>query len=202
MLGKSEIILRRSDQDPAIVIEPFNEKQLQPNSYDLRLGNWFIRQRYTPIDYSNVKTIVPQLDLRDEDCMKDVWNRPEHVIDNQIFILKPLEFVLSHTREIVGTIHSYSTLLKARSTLARVGLDVCASAGFGDVGYINHWTLALKNLTAYPLLLCPGMRLCQISFQEVDSEFSEKEEYHGIYNSRDEWKPEDMLPKLGTQRLF
>ena len=48
MILSGKEILKRKDQD--IVIEPFNENQVNPNSYNLRLHNELMVYESSPLD--------------------------------------------------------------------------------------------------------------------------------------------------------
>ena len=171
-----------------IVIDPFTASQLNPNSYDIRLGDWFIltKEIHHPID----------LEVSDN----DIWQDPIHLKYNTQFILEPGQCILAHTHECIGS-YKHATLLKARSTFGRLFIDVCPSAGFGDIGYINRWTLEIKNNSTNYYILKPGMRIGQIAFNEIKGQ---GKSYIGSYLQHLDrsWKPEDMLPKLGNKRVF
>ena len=194
MLGTNEIIKQQSKNN--IYIDPFELSQLGPNSYDVRMGEWVVEE----VESSTI------LFLDEELQTNKIWQEPRFISGN--FIVAPGAFFLTHTMETIGS-HKYATLLKARSTIARVGLDICASAGFGDVGYVNKWTLEIKNNSKNHIELKPGMRLAQISFQEVKGytqyQGAYKQNYVQKYTDGEsyqiEWKPEDMLPKLGPGRF-
>ena len=48
MILSGKEILKRKDQD--IIIEPFNENQINPNSYNLRLHNELMVYEKSPLD--------------------------------------------------------------------------------------------------------------------------------------------------------
>ena len=48
MILSGKEILKRKDQD--IIIEPFNENQINPNSYNLRLHNELMVYENSPLD--------------------------------------------------------------------------------------------------------------------------------------------------------
>ena len=185
MLGSKGII--REYNKGNIVINPFNESQVNPNSYDVRLGNWFISPK---INGSPLSLEIPE-------SVEAIWQAPRLVNYGNIFILEPGAYVLAHTNEFIGS-HKHATLLKTRSTFGRLFIDICPSAGFGDVGYTNRWTLEIKNNSNNHYILHPSMRIAQISFMEVKEK---GKVYQGAYNGMT-WVPEDMLPKLGIERVF
>ena len=49
MILSGKEILKRKDQD--IIIEPFNENQINPNSYNLRLHNELMVYENSPLRY-------------------------------------------------------------------------------------------------------------------------------------------------------
>ena len=188
ILRSEEIKLQRNKGH--IIIEPFNESQVQPNSYDIRLGNWVIRQ-------DNNFNVIDLVDGKES----NLWEEPQYYDNDKIISILPHEFLLSHSLEIIGTLDKFSTLLKSRSTIARLGLDICASAGFGDVGYVNKWTLEIKNNTNKLILLTPGIKIAQIAFIKL---IGKGKKYNSIYNpdSFSDWKPEKMLPRVSYSRLY
>ena len=191
-----------------IFIYPYIKEHINPNSVDLTLGNWFIRQNET-------KSTISLISDTDE---QNIWDEPQFVMDNQLFTIRPHEFILAHTREIAGAYTKYTTLLKARSTLARCGIEICCSAGFGDVGFVNHWALEIKNQTNKHIYLQPQMRVCQLAFFKIEGE-DKYNPYHGSYVQRFDarngieqnlfieenekvWSPYDIIPKLGYEKLM
>ena len=184
MLGYHEIKRERTKGN--IFIETYNENQVNPNSYDIRLGENFVRE--------HISNFVIGLDLSDSQDF--IWSTVQR--NSRLFIIEPGENILAHTEEFIGST-KYATLLKARSTLARCNLEICASAGFGDVGYINRWTLEIYNRGKNSIKLMPGMRVAQIAFSEV----KRPNQYEGAYkNDIMNWEPEMMLPVLGHSRVF
>lgn len=136
-----------------ITIEPFNPDQLQPNSYDLRLGSELVR--VFPNDKWGrtmaINTRKPSVVL------------PADPTDDGSFVLEPWEFYLGHTEEVVGSDH-FVPMLHGRSTAARHGLMIHLTAGFGDIGWKGQWVLEIRNMTPYDMKVWPGDRICQVEF--------------------------------------
>ncbi len=171
-----------------IVIVPFKEEQIQPNGYDLTIGPWVIRYKtYGRQQHMTVLLDEPELDY--------VFAVPECMGDGGHIMLRPLERILCHTQEMIGTKNKYVMQVSTRSTLARWGIDVCGSAGFGDVGFVNKWTLELQNNTNGTIAIPVGARVAQAYFEEVSGPIEIL--YTGGYNVKDgiDWIPTDMLPK-------
>ena len=183
-----------------IVIERFNEENLQPNSYDFTIGKYVARYKYT-YDYN--KEDYPLVDIATND-ISTLYNIMECA---KIIHILPGERILCHTDEFFGTIRGSVACLATRSTIARLGMDICGSAGFGDLGYVNRWTLELQNNSPYEYAIPVGTRVGQVYFQEIKNYLGQPK-YKGDYNLEhnfninyeellEKWQPEMMLPKVG-----
>ncbi len=165
-----------------IIIEPFEQRQLGTNSYDVRLGPYY----YIP--NHNMVTV----NFTEEEDAQQFWLGPHHADDGYIRI-RPGDTILAHTEEIVGGRNGFTTSMRARSSIGRSCLSVCKCAGVGDVGYISRWTMEITNHSHAMAILPVGLRVAQILFDEVGETVRE---YAGKYGSWHEWSPKDMLPKL------
>jgi dCTP deaminase len=140
-----------------ISIEPYDEKQLQPASYDLLMDKKFLLFDSTQQDCIDVKKPI-------ENIMRQVI-----IGDNEAFILHPGEFALANTFEIVGVDAGHVGWLEGKSSLGRIGLVIHATAGFLDPGNKLRMTLELSNLGKLPIKLYYKMKIAQIAFGELDS---------------------------------
>ena len=170
-----------------IVIEPFIESHLQPNSYDITLGIWCVRFKKND-SILNLENFNPyelyQIENNDDELIVSAGER-----------------ILCNTHEFFGTRRKVVPCISTRSTIARLGLDICGSAGFGDLGYINRWTLELQNNSPYTVSIPIYTRIGQVWFQEIDKD---GESYKGSYNldtrsyNFDDmlfrWDPTSMIP--------
>jgi len=177
MLSDSEIL--EEIKKGNIVIEPFRREQLNSNSYDVRLGEYYARgtSQTQLLDPFNKEDVSSYWDIRRADNV--IW-------------INPGETILAHTQEMIGGKNNIASKMNARSSLGRIGISVCKCAGFGDVGFINKWTMEITNHLPTTVVLHVGMRIAQISFFRVGYVLKE---YKGKYG-QEEWTPEDMLPKL------
>ncbi len=157
----SDATIKKKLKTGEIKIEPFNEEQLQPASYDVRLGNDFMF-----FDNTSQVVIDPKKDC--SHSMKKV--RKE---DGDPFVLHPGQFVLGVNKEYIGTDNKHLHMLNGKSSLGRLGLLIHATAGFIDPGNELCATLELFNVATMPILLYPGMKIAQVVFEEL-SEPSEK----------------------------
>jgi hypothetical protein len=54
------------------------------------------------------------------------------------------------------------------SSIGRLGLVVHATAGFVDPGFVGTLTLEITNFNSVPIVLRPGLPICQLSFMTLD----------------------------------
>jgi len=130
-----------------IIIEPFDEKQLGPNSYNLRLHKELLV-------YENY-----ELDMKKENKAKTI------VIPDDGLLLEPGKLYLGRTIEYTRT-HTYVPMLEGRSSIGRLGLFVHITAGFGDVGFNGFWTLELYCIQ--PIRIYSGVEMCQIFYHTIE----------------------------------
>ena len=133
-----------------IFIEPFNEKQLNPNSYNLRLHN-------TLLAYDS-----HILDMRLDNKAHQI------TIPNDGLILEPNKLYLGRTMEYTKT-NSYVPMLEGRTSIGRLGLFVHITAGFGDVGFSGYWTLEISCIQ--PIKIYPGIEICQIFYHTINGDY-------------------------------
>ncbi|MCY1144077.1 dCTP deaminase [Actinoplanes sp. Pm04-4] len=141
--------ITKSMANGKIRISPFSIEQVNPNSYNVCLGD-------TLLTYS--------------DAVIDAY-RPNPTrqvkIDQSGFVLQPTELYLGHTVEEVGS-DFYVPLLFGRSSVGRLGLFVEITAPIGDIGFHGQWTLMLSPVR--PLRVYPGMKIGQIMFFDTMGE--------------------------------
>lgn len=203
-----------------IIISPFDPKNLATSSYDVTLGEYFFPQ-LPPQHFQNIYNIY------DKSHVDRIWGtKPKKALkakeafkhykfdftgidpEDMVIVLEPGETVLAHTNEFIGGKKHITTMMKARSSMGRSFIEVCKCAGWGDVGYINRWTMEITNNSMhYTIPLVVGRRIAQIIFFETGpikgADYSQTGKYNPADNLKDLkklWKPEMMLPKLYTDR--
>ena len=150
----SDRTIREQLEAGRIVIEPLDPKGLQPSSVDLRLDRWFRVFRNHSMGHIDVKQNLEEL----TDLIET---------DDDPFILHPGEFVLGSTLERVAVPDDLVARLEGKSSLGRLGLLIHSTAGFVDAGFDGQLTLELSNVANLPITLYPGMKIGQISFQQM-----------------------------------
>ncbi len=205
----------------SVVITPFNRDQLATSSYDVTLGEYFFREQ--PPIYNHAL-----YNIWSKEHMEHVWGagKVERAVtakdafkkynfewdgirpDDKVIILRPGETILGHTNEFIGGRGHITTMMKARSSMGRNFIEVCKCAGWGDVGYINRWTMEITNNSKnYIIPLVVGRRIAQIVFFEtgeiLESDYASTGKYQtstDIKKLQKDWKPEMMLPRLWADR--
>lgn len=140
-----------------IIIEPFNEADIQPASIDLHLDDKFRVFRNIHQPFIDVK--LPQDDLTEMVTINH----------NDPLILHPREFVLGSTKEKLTLPDDIVARVEGKSSLGRLGLLIHSTAGYVDPGWSGHLTLELSNVSNLPITLYYGMPIGQISFLRLST---------------------------------
>lgn len=140
----------RSKLGKEIIINPFNESQLNPNSYNLRLHS---------------DLLVYQDDVLD---MKKEHSTRQLTIPDDGLVLETGKLYLGRTVEYTET-HGYVPMLEGRSSVGRLGLFVHVTAGFGDVGFCGFWTVEI--FCVQPIRIYPNVEICQIYYHGIDGDY-------------------------------
>ncbi len=123
ILTDNEIL--KEIENGSILVEPYRPECLGSNSYDVHLGKHL----------ALYKNLV--LDARQH-------NEIEHIrIPEEGFVLHPNTLYLGVTEEYTET-HKHVPFLEGKSSVGRLGIDIHATAGKGDIGYCNTWTLEIS----------------------------------------------------------
>lgn len=145
MILSGKEISKRLGND--IIIDPFNESQLNPNSYNLRLHRELLMyDEHT-------------LDMKAKHRLKTV------VIPEEGLVLEPRQLYLGRTIEYTKT-NNLVPMLEGRSSIGRLGLFIHITAGFGDVGFSGYWTLEM--FCVQPIRIYSGVEICQIFYHTIE----------------------------------
>lgn len=152
MILTDKKILEEIEKD-TIIISPFDRKNLGTNSYDVHLGK-------TLGIYDN-----RELDAKQHNKISYVE------IPEEGYVLMPGTLYLGVTQEYTET-HSHVPFLEGKSSTGRLGINIHATAGKGDVGYCNTWTLELYCVQ--PVRIYEGMPIGQLIYFDVNGEVEVK----------------------------
>jgi deoxycytidine triphosphate deaminase len=133
-----------------IIIEPFNENRVNPNSYNLTLSNELLV-------YNN-----DILDMKKPNATSKIY------IPEDGLLLKTNTLYLGRTNEFTRT-DKYVPMLEGRSSTGRLGLFIHVTAGFGDIGFAGYWTLEIFCIQ--PIIIYPNVEICQIYYHDIDGEY-------------------------------
>lgn len=165
MLGEKSI-LERLLVTRDLVVHPIIDlaRQIGPASIDVRLGTRFQTQRTTSLIQIDPLAPIDKIEL---DMLKVV---DEFTLDpTEPFILHPGDFALGCTFEYIKIPADLTARLEGRSSWARRGLQVHATAGFIDPGFEGLVTFELSNVSKMPIELYPTLRIGQLSFYPVEA---------------------------------
>lgn len=146
-----------------IQITPFDESRINPNSYNLTLGNKLLV--YGEAQVVNTSHPTPCVDRRYVTLdMKQDNPTSEIIIPDDGLILNPGTVYLGTTVETTFT-EKYVPMLEGRSSIGRLGLMIHVTAGFGDVGFNGKWTLEIVPIQ--PIIIYPNVEIAQIYYHTV-----------------------------------
>jgi dCTP deaminase len=135
--------IERQYEAHRIKISEFDKRNLTTNSYDLHLGPLLLRYEDETLDPAK-ENECRTFEIPPEGCR-----------------LAAGDFVLGHTREMIGSDH-FVPLIHARSGTARLGLFVHVTADLIDIGSYGNSTLQL--FPTLPVTLYAGMKIAQVTF--------------------------------------
>ena len=147
-----------------IIIEPYDREYLGTNSYDVHLSKHFATYDNNTLDAKHHNTIT------------------HFEIPEEGFVLYPHIFYMGVTQEYTET-HAHVPFLEGKSSTGRLGIDIHATAGKGDVGFCGTWTLEIS--VKQPVRIYRGMPIGQLIYFPVEGEilvkYNEKKDakYHG-----------------------
>jgi dCTP deaminase len=166
ILTRDEIL--RAVESGIVEVEPFQQDQVGPGSLDLHLGSEFrvfrkLRNAVVVEDPIAVETLTDRVEVQDS------------------FTLMPGETVLGITLERIRLPPGLCGWLEGRSRFARIGLVIHMTASFVQPGVNNRQVLEIGNLAPFPLVLKPGVRICQLILERTEGEAA----YSGRFSRQD-----------------
>lgn len=178
-----------------IIISPFNEKQLNPNSYNLKLHNELLVydvSYHQEVIKSNgllstsYVTALEPIDMLEDNPVKKI------IIPEEGLVLYPGILYLGRTVEYTET-HNLLPNIDGRSSIGRLGMSIHVTAGKGDIGFCGSWVAEIT--VVQPLRIYPNIEFCQIYYEDVRGEI---EPYNGHYQ-----KQMDIIPsRLYTNEIY
>lgn len=168
-------MIEREVKRGKIEISDFSHKQINPNSYNVSIGD-------TVCIYRNITAI----DLHDPDTYSDTQTFD---IPDEGFMLRPGRAYLIPTKEVIGSDY-YEPIITGRSSFGRLGNQVHQEAGFADIGY--HGTLTMQIKVTYPTKIYRGDVIAQVYFLTPHGAIK------NLYNGRYQHSAGPVSSKLGN----
>lgn len=152
-------------------------------SIDLRLGGQFMIYA----NYSS--THIDTQDSATFQGLTELVNKRE----GDSFIIQPGQFVLASTKELIELPNNLAGRLEGKSSLGRLGIVIHSTAGKIDPGFKGRITLEISNIGILPIKIYPGMRICQLLFEELTSEPTKS------YSERADSKYKEQTAPVGSR---
>lgn len=167
-----------------LITTPIPKNQIQPNSVDITLGNtwrklepnidayaypWLNHSRDTGAIttdpyYNRYVDTKKEIEYDKGTFSKIPYANDEyHCTDMEYYILKPHEFVLMASNEVLNIPNGILCFVQGRSSIARLGIQT-EQAGLVDAGFIGTITFEMFNQTNTNIILYKGMRIAQLYF--------------------------------------
>ena len=162
-----------------IKILPYNRECLGSNSYDVHLG-------------ASLSTYVDaELDAKKHNTIR------HFEIPDEGILLQPSIFYLGVTMEYTET-HEHVPFLEGKSSTGRLGIDIHATAGKGDVGFCGNWTLEIS--VKQPVRVYKGMPIGQLIYFPVEGEIEVK--YNQKKNAKYSGQPNQPVESMMWKNVF
>lgn len=148
--------IRQAIAEGRLVLEPFEDRLVQPNSYDVRLDKKFAWH-------------TQGADIIDPYDSQSVLKGMTEVVQDSI-VIEPGQFILGATLERITLPRDIVGQLTGKSSLARLGVMVHVTAGFIDAGFSHppaQITLEIVNVGNRPVRLHAGMSIGQMVFTQT-----------------------------------
>lgn len=127
------------------LVQPFDQEMINPASIDVTLGEYiYVEGRICGPEAERARWIKTYI--------------------TEGYVLRPGQFILAYTEEVVRIPNWIETNFQLKSSRAREGLQHLL-AGYIDPGFEGQITLELKNVNnRHDIHLYPGMRIGQLRF--------------------------------------
>lgn len=162
-----------------ILISPFDRVCLGSNSYDVHLGRTLAIYEDSILDAKKHNKVV-YFDIPEEG-----------------YVLQPNQLYLGVTVEYTET-HVHVPFLEGKSSTGRLGIDIHATAGKGDIGFCGHWTLEIS--CKIPVRIYAGMPVGQLIYfpleGEVDVSYDKKD------NAKYSFQPDRPVESMMWKNKF
>lgn len=151
------------------IIEPFNEENLQSESYDVTIGE----------KITVMKKEIHCIDLLNQSSIDTIYD--EINLDKSGYVISPKEYLLISLKEKITVPEGITAHIRNKTRFVRLGLLIadqhCNST------YSGHLRLGVFNATDYPIKIYPGLSIAQIVFETLDGKPTEEKLYSNKTNA-------------------
>lgn len=173
MLSDKQIL--KHIENKSIVIYPYRNECLGSNSYDVHLSKYMATYTDEVLDAKKHNTVM------------------QFIIPEEGYLLKPGVLYLGTTEEYTETFN-HVPFLEGKSSTGRLGINIHATAGKGDIGFSGYWTLEISCIK--PVIIYPNMPIAQIFYFNIDQDIITK------YNDKHSAKYNNSDPKPTESRMY
>jgi len=168
----SDTDIRKAVDAGYIGIEPFDPSRLNPASYTLSLGSrLLIPKPGKPLNADKPDVVYEEV-----------------TIGTKGYVVQPGAFLLASVAERLTVSTHLAARLDARTSLARLGLNVLQGSTHIEPGqHDSHETLEINNIGPSPVRLRPGMKIVKVVFERLDTPASHG--YAGKYAAQTTARP-------------
>lgn len=168
--------IERLVKEQAMIV-PYEPEQLNPSSYDVRLGNELMIESVVSPDLVRVPL--------------------DGFTENNPWMFKPGQFCLGCTEEILNMPDDVAGQFALKSSRGREGYSHALSAFIDPGFYGSRLTLELHNLRqVHAIPLYPGMLIGQIVFTRMETKPRTSYAVKGHYNNNP-----TVMPSIWTQEV-
>ena len=89
------------------------------------------------------------------------------ISDESKFMVEPHEYILGTTKEFIAIPDGYIGVLKGKSSLGRLGIQVFYSGGYIDPKFKGSLVLEIFNANKVPVALHPGMAIAKLAILPI-----------------------------------
>lgn len=136
------------------LIVPFNESNLQSESYDVTIGT----------EITELSKEIHCIDISKQETVNNIYINID--ISENGYIISPKQYLLVSLRETLKVPDDITVHLRPKTRYTRLGLLVtdqhCNST------YSGHLRIGLFNATEYPIHIYPDYTIAQLVFEELE----------------------------------
>ena len=145
----SDTAILAAIKEGSILITPFDIECLGSNSYDVHLSKHLATYEGDILDAAKHNFLL------------------HFEIPAEGFVLQPDTLYLGSTLEYTES-HTFLPYLDGKSSTGRLGICIHLTAGRGDIGFCNHWTLEVTVVK--PVRVYAGMPIAQLTYHTIHGE--------------------------------